>query len=147
MILRLLFAGLIMSLFATEAIAFEFHGIKSGMSETEFSSALEHLGGRYSNGSVDLNEDGLTGVHYSPTILTPSFDHNGKLYQLKLIYLPISMDEIRIGPFVKAFAKKYDVEVVEKKLSGSLVLEAVFMDKALANALFQHATQEYLDKI
>lgn len=130
-----------------EAKAFEFHGIKSGMSEEEFAQTISALGGAYNKGRVKMPDDGLSGVEFSPLHMSPEFDNNGKLYSITISYLPLLMDGVRVGPFKAAFKRKYKVDISEEIDGRSVILQAILIDAKLADAFFKHVTDSYMGKI
>jgi len=69
------------------AHAFDFHGIKSGMTMKQVSDVTKQLGVSLSqDGSITIGDKGLPGVKLSPERITTAYDDHGRLYQLTLVY-------------------------------------------------------------
>ena len=100
--------ALLVAFTSGNALAFDFHGVKSGMSKEQVSSALNRLGISDSSSYVDVGDDGISGVKPSPRFLSFGYDHQGKLYQMNIDYLFIKKD--LTGPQTEAFK-----EVLEEK--------------------------------
>ena len=92
--------------------AFDFHGIKSGMSKDQVAKSLEALGARAPNdkNSVGLLPKGLNSVEFSPSQIKFSFDHEDRLYSLVLVYTEafgIELDGVPGRAFILAIERKY----------------------------------------
>jgi len=77
-------------LFSIPAYAFDYHGIKSGMSKSEVSAVLSKLGTTQDEyNQVDLlmgDVKKLKGVKYSPIMISFTYNYDGKLYKMQLNY-------------------------------------------------------------
>ena len=128
---------------STPSFAFDFHGIKSGMTESQVSSALKKLGVSDPDSSyASLGDNGISGVKPSPRRLSFGYDHEGKLYQMNIDYVFIS--EGLTGPQTVAFKavleEKYKALIKDDKYG----YEAILIDQKMLDKLISHHKSVFL---
>jgi hypothetical protein len=99
--------------FSTSSYAFDYHGIKSGMTKDQISKVLSGLGVNKVPDEVSyLSDVQLKGVAIMPYILSMEYDYEGKLYKLELTYMGHRLPEgVNTLAFHQALTEKYKAEI------------------------------------
>lgn len=129
--------------FPTSAFAFDYHGIKSGMTKDQISKVLSGLGVNKAPSEVSspiLVQ--LKGVAIGPSLLSMEYDYEGKLYKLELIYTSFPKD-VNAVALHQAITEKYKAEIEIE--GGSLTVTIVDEKRMLKNIL--HYKNEYIGEI
>lgn len=157
--MRNLLFVLVFLLFPVHVQAFDFHGIKTGMSKDQVSEALKYLGAPAPNERVSLVQlsegQSLKGVKWSPRSISFEYDHEDRLYSLTLTY-PVSLRGPNDPPvggmhglaFRSALEKKYGATLdLKDVLRGISVLEAKVVDEKRRDRFLSHLIKEAMGAI
>jgi len=134
--------------------AFDFHGIKAGMSKDQVYQALKLLGAPAPSETVSLVQmsaaEGLKGVKWSPRSISFHYDHEDRLYSITLSY-PVSLRRSEDPPvtglrgtaFRSALEKKYGATLeIKEVLRGITALEAKIVDDERLERFLSHLINE-----
>lgn len=129
----------------TSAFAFDYHGIKSGMTKDQISKVLSGLGVNKAPNEVSrLSDVQLKGVAIMPYIMSMEYDYEGKLYKLKLTYMGHRLPEgVNTLAFHQALTEKYKAEIEIEKAS----LTATIVDEKMMLKNILHYKNEYMGQI
>lgn len=142
---RLLILKMVLS--STGALAFDFHGVKSGMNRDEVANVFESLG----LNRADIRDDRIyTGI--GDLVISPSvkmfFDHQGKLYKLQLHYGTHSVKSAYLDPlYRKAFFDALVFKFGGVVTGGDGNIICTMTDEALENAYLHYLKDEYVKQL
>jgi len=139
---------------SANAQAFEFHGIKSGMSKEAVSAALTSLGvAQDKYNQVDLltgDIESLKGVKHSPIMLSFTYNDKDQLYKMQVNYRGDLSTPRGLG-LKLALEDRYKAEVKETAIKFySISIESLvilLVDEKILNSTIARYKEKYLSEL
>jgi len=142
----------------TTAHAFDYHGIKSGMTKAEVSEVLKGLGATQDKyNQVDLmglagmiKDKKLKDVNESPIMMSFTYNYEDRLYKLQLNYLTDQTGPRGLG-LKQALEAKFGAEVTEGRLKlYSTSIDntvAILIDEKMVKSAIAHHKSKYMGEL
>lgn len=120
------------------AIAFDFHGIKSGMTKEQVMKAMSKLGAKKA-GYPDNKWEGFKSITFSPHTALTEYDYAGKLLELQLGYSTYKFSRSKMAAIKSVLKSKYKAIILE--LDNGL--GAILTDEKILRSDIQYYKNKY----
>jgi len=126
---RLLFITFLVLMMPIHAYAFNFHGVKSGMTKEEIEKTMEALGAK--NNKYDESKwEEFKSIGFPPVFAILKFDHNGKLLEMQLFYSTYKLPSTAIEALKHVLKSKFKATMLDLDNSiGVILVDASLMKR------------------
>ena len=135
--IRIISAALLI-LATFQSLAFEYHGIKSGMTRNEVAQSMAPLGGNKSKHSDTWSD--IKNIPFPPQDIELIYDHNDRLYRAVLRYWVANIPDAQASALRVVLPEKYGAVIA----GNSQEVVAVFTDDLLLEKSIEHYKIEYM---
>jgi hypothetical protein len=101
--------------------AFDFHGVKSGMTKEEVSKSMKSLGAK--NGKYDKSKwEEFKSISFPPHVAVLKYNHNEKLMEMSLGYSTYKLSTTAVDALKSVIKSKFKGTILELENTVGVVL-------------------------